>query len=844
MSFPKALLGLFAVALVATPQTLTLVSGDGQLIPDGAGLGSLPIVFKLVNGSVPIPNATITFTNTNGSRDTSLSPPSIVTDSDGMASVTFVPSFINGNVYQTYALQAAYGSATVLFHETAGEIPPVQLLLVAPTAAILNPYKATAGQAQTANPIKISVFGSYQGSVQYVAVRLVPLQPAAAPAGTPTQSIQCLEAGNAPEGKVFTDSTGVATCTPIFAYPNAALNTKYDSLSFKVLIGDYYSYGPFAYSISPAPLKLTSTAQLLTLVGQSFSTTLQASGGVAPFTYSFQSGEGVLPPGLLLNSSTGVISGTPTTAGSYKLVALVTDKTGTAATTPLTIGVSSGALQITTVTLPVAVAQQPYLGAVTLVGGVPPYTWTLSGTLPAGMTGGPADSVGDSYKISGTTAVAGTSPITLSVTDSFGQKFGPVGYTIKVLSALAFSTTTLPVATVNVSYKATLLASGGQSPYTYAATNLPSGLVLNAATGVISGATAAAPGAYPIQLSVEDSLGSIISAATTMAVSGGTLAYPANASIPPAAINTPYSSQLPAPVGGVPPYKFSLASTAPAGVNLSASGLLTANLSTAGALNIPIVVTDAAGQLVASTIELNVLSSNPTLTAISNGASFLAGNIAPGELVSIFGSNLGPSSPLNLTLDAAGKVSNTLGTVQVLFDSTPAPLLYVSATQINAVVPFEVTPGAAVTIAVKYGSFSSGTLQATVTGANPSVFILTGTQGAVLNQDYSINGPNKPAAKGSIIQIFGTGSGVFVPPVTDGELPTTISPSPVPGLSLTIGGQPATVTYAGVAPGLVAGVLQVDAVVPDGVTSGAAVPLVLTIGSASSSAQTITIAVQ
>jgi uncharacterized protein (TIGR03437 family) len=132
-----------------------------------------------------------------------------------------------------------------------------------------------------------------------------------------------------------------------------------------------------------------------------------------------------------------------------------------------------------------------------------------------------------------------------------------------------------------------------------------------------------------------------------------------------------------------------------------------------------------------------------------------------------------------------------------------------------------------------------------VVPAEPGLFTANATgkgEGAILNQDGSVNSATNPAAAGSTIQIFGTGGGVTVPPSTDGALnPLTSTGALALATTATVGGQKATVTYAGPAPNLVSGIIQVNVTLPSGTPSGN-VPVVVQVGTVSS--QTVTVAVQ
>ena len=133
-----------------------------------------------------------------------------------------------------------------------------------------------------------------------------------------------------------------------------------------------------------------------------------------------------------------------------------------------------------------------------------------------------------------------------------------------------------------------------------------------------------------------------------------------------------------------------------------------------------------------------------------------------------------------------------------------------------------------------------------VAPTSPAMFSLDRSgfgPGAILNQDYSVNGPGNRAAPGSVIQIFATGEGQTNPPGVDGKLATGALPAPNLPVSVTIGGLPAIVPYAGAAPGLVAGVVQVNAVVPLSIASGSAVPVFLRFGGATSP-RSVTVAIE
>jgi uncharacterized protein (TIGR03437 family) len=237
----------------------------------------------------------------------------------------------------------------------------------------------------------------------------------------------------------------------------------------------------------------------------------------------------------------------------------------------------------------------------------------------------------------------------------------------------------------------------------------------------------------------------------------------------------------------------------------------------AGSVTVPIVLTVTASP-----------AFPPMLGSIVSAASGLPSAISPGQIVTLYGSGIG-STPAGLLLTPGGKVATTLGGTQVLVNNIAAPLIYESSSQVNAIVPYEVPSSGVATVQVTSSGLQSPTWSVPLAPAEPSIFTVGSTglgQAAILNQDSSINSASNPAAIGSTVQIFATGGGQTSPASVTGSVASAnMSLLPV---TVTIGGQTAAVTYQGSAPGEVAGVLQVDAVVPAGISSGADV-LALTV---------------
>ena len=216
------------------------------------------------------------------------------------------------------------------------------------------------------------------------------------------------------------------------------------------------------------------------------------------------------------------------------------------------------------------------------------------------------------------------------------------------------------------------------------------------------------------------------------------------------------------------------------------------------------------------------------LEGVLNGANLLPGPVAPGEIITIVGSGVAsPAAPQATT---------------VRFDGLDAPLLYESSGQINAVVPFGIAGRTTTTLEIVHSSVTYTHLSVPVADAVPALFTMQGSgtgQGAILNQDASLNSPGNPAARGSVIVLYGTGAGQTNPPGIDGLIAGALLPKPVLPVSVEIGARSAEVLYAGAAPGLISGVVQVNCRVPSDIDPGNAVPVVLGAGSAVSPPVTV-----
>jgi uncharacterized protein (TIGR03437 family) len=212
---------------------------------------------------------------------------------------------------------------------------------------------------------------------------------------------------------------------------------------------------------------------------------------------------------------------------------------------------------------------------------------------------------------------------------------------------------------------------------------------------------------------------------------------------------------------------------------------------------------------------LRAVSTSLSLSTVANAASNRAGALAPGEVVVLYGGGLS-------------------GVQSVLFNGLPAPLLYSTDTQVGAVVPYALT-AATVQIVAQSSGAASAPLPATFAATAPGIFTSDGSgagQAAATNPDGTANTPANPAAVGSILSLFATGEGQTSPAGVDGKLGNAPLPRPLAPVAVTIGGVAAEVKYAGGASGIIAGVMQVNVVVPQGVPGN--VPVVISVGGSAS----------
>ncbi|RRJ39734.1 autotransporter domain-containing protein [Xanthomonas vasicola pv. musacearum] len=452
---------------------------------------------------------------------------------------------------------------------------------------------------------------------------VVTISPASLPAATAGSAYsQTLTASGGTPGYTFVVSAGAlpAGLTLNASGVLSGTPTASGSFNFTVTATDNGAptSGSRAYTLTVAGANVTLPATTLPAgtAGQAYSSAITpATGGIAPYSYALTAG--ALPAGITLNSSSGALSGTTTSVGGFSFTVTATDSTsGTPSqgTRGYTLNIAAPTIAVTPSAVPTATRGTAYSQTLRASGGMAAYSYAItSGALPAGIT------LASNGTLSGTATVEGTFNFTVQATDA-NSFTGAQACSLTVAGPnLVLPASALPAGTAGQAYAAAVTpATGGTAPYRYAVTAgaLPGGVVLDAATGGLSG-TPTVSGTFTFTLTVTDSTPSPAAQASrsyALTINAATLVL-AQPTLPAAVRGTAYNQVLTAS-GGIAPYRYSIASGAlPAGLTLASDGTLSGTPTVQGTSSFTIAVADAGNASATQAYTFTVSDAAPVAVA-------------------------------------------------------------------------------------------------------------------------------------------------------------------------------------------------------------------------------------
>jgi hypothetical protein len=674
--------GTLPNAVSGTPYSATAtVTGGTTPLTWSISAGALPTGLSLnattgtISGTPTVPgtyNFTLHVVDSSNPPQSANVPASITVNTGLSLTVSILPDAISGVPY-VGTLVATGGTLPYKWSITSGALP-VGLTLNATTGVISGTTTATGTANFTATltdaatppqtkafPLSIRVDSALTIGPITLPIGIVglPFSATVAASGGVGPLTYSISAGALPSGLSLNAATGVISGTPLAVATGAVTIQVKDSSNPPQTA----TTGSLSLVVNAA-LSITVPTLPQGITGVVFSTTLSATGGTGPITWSVS--QGALPTGLTLNASTGVIAGTPLVAALANFSVTAKDSSTPPQTKTIALSLQiNAALTISPITLPIGVVGLPFSATISATGGVAPLTYSVSaGALPSGLSLNAATGV-----ISGTPLAVATGAVTVQVKDSSNppQTATTASLSLVVNAALSINVPTLTNGIVGQLFNTTLTSTGGVAPITWSvsAGTLPSGLSLNASTGVISGtpllavlsnfSVTAKDSSTPAQTKTV-ALSLQINAALTLPVT--TLAN--------AVLGNLYNTTLTA-TGGVAPISYSVtAGSLPLGLSLNANGALSGTPTALGLANFTITAKDSSNPPQTKSVALSILT-NPLLSIVSStlpdgivGALYNTTVTTTGGVAPIKWAVTGGTLPNGLALNATtGVISGT-----------------------------------------------------------------------------------------------------------------------------------------------------------------------------------------
>ena len=482
--------------------------------------------------------------------------------------------------------------------------------------------------------------------------------------------------GTLPNGLSLDASTGIISGTP----------TATATFTFTAMVSDPYSRSDsksFTIYIDPV-FTITTTSLNNVVAGNAYNQAVAVTGGLAPYTWSITSG--LLPTGLTLNSTTGIISGTPPTANSQQIVVEVQDTAGRKINRQYTLWVIDP-LTLLTTSMPNGALNESYSDSLRVSGGVPPYTFTLTGQLPAGLSMNSSTGL-----ISGIPTVAGLTNAGITIVDSSlpVAQSKSTTFSIRIWSlATIMTSASLPSALVNTAMTpVALTAKAGTAPYSWSLVSgaMPTGVTISTG-GLISG-TPTVAGNFTFTIRATDSSATPVNADKQFYLRVGSTIQISTQSISYGSVGVPFNYSLYA-ANGVLPCKWQINSgSLPTGLSLSTAGVISGTPTTVGSSTVTFQVTDSDNPAQTTTKSLTV-SIDPlsittqTLADGNQGAAYSATINATGNPVPAL--SMTGTLPTGLTFANKGNGTATI-TGTVAYGTAGSYPITVSATNTGGTV--------------------------------------------------------------------------------------------------------------------------------------------------------------